>query len=66
MAKQPAAPSAAQVARRLAAEGVEAVALLMVDNPGITRVKTIPLRRFAEVAQDGCRRVHDLRGLHVR
>ena len=25
----------------------------MVDNPGVTRVKTIPLRRFAEVAKFG-------------
>jgi glutamine synthetase len=45
--------TAAGVARRLAAEGVEAVALAVVDVAGITRVKTIPIRRFAEVARSG-------------
>jgi glutamine synthetase len=53
MATGSAKPSATQVARRLVAEGVEAVALLVVDNPGITRVKTIPIGRFAEVAKVG-------------
>lgn len=45
--------TAASVARRLAGEGVEAVALAVVDIAGITRVKTIPIRRFAEVARSG-------------
>lgn len=40
-------------ARRLVADGVEAVALAVVDLAGITRVKTIPIRRFAEVARSG-------------
>jgi glutamine synthetase len=41
------------VARRLAAEGVEAVALAVVGPDGVTRVKTVPLRRFEEVARYG-------------
>jgi glutamine synthetase len=41
------------VARRLAADGVEAVALAMVDPAGVTRVKCIPIRRFEEVAGFG-------------
>jgi len=41
------------VARRLAAAGVEAVALAMVDPAGVTRVKCIPIRRFEEVARFG-------------
>ena len=41
------------MARRLAAAGVEAVALAMVDPAGITRVKCIPIRRFEEVARFG-------------
>ena len=41
------------VARRLAAGGVEAIALAMVDPAGITRVKCIPIRRFEEVARFG-------------
>lgn len=45
--------TAVQVARRLAGEGVEAVALAVVDIAGITRVKTIPIRRFADVARSG-------------
>jgi glutamine synthetase len=45
--------TAESVARRLAGEGVEAVALAVVDIAGITRVKTIPIRRFAEVARSG-------------
>ena len=44
---------AASVARRLAAAGVEAVALAMVDPAGVTRVKCIPIRRFEEVAGFG-------------
>jgi len=45
--------TAVGVAGRLAAEGVEAVALTVVDIAGITRVKTIPIRRFADVARSG-------------
>ena len=41
------------MARRLAAGGVEAIALAMVDPAGITRVKCIPIRRFEEVARFG-------------
>jgi glutamine synthetase len=37
----------------LAAAGVEAVALAMVDPAGVTRVKCIPIRRFEEVARFG-------------
>jgi glutamine synthetase len=44
---------AAKTARRLAADGVEAVALAMVDNAGVTLVKTIPVGRFEEVARFG-------------
>ena len=44
---------AAGTARRLASAGVEAVALAMVDNAGVTRVKCIPLHRFEEVARFG-------------
>ena len=43
----------ARAVRRLAAAGVEAVALAMVDNAGVTRVKCIPLRRLEEVARFG-------------
>jgi glutamine synthetase len=45
--------SAKEVARRLAADGVEAVALAIVLNSGVTLVKTIPLRRFEEAAAFG-------------
>jgi len=41
------------VARRLAAAGVEAVALAVVGPDGVTRVKIVPLRRFEEVAKYG-------------
>ncbi len=41
------------MARRLAASGVEAVALAHVDNAGVTLVKCIPLRRFEEAARFG-------------
>ena len=42
-----------ETARRLAADGVEAVALAIVLNSGVTLVKTIPLRRFEEAAAFG-------------
>ena len=48
-----AAPTAATVARRLAATGVEAVALAVVGPDGVTRVKIVPLRRFEDVAKVG-------------
>jgi glutamine synthetase len=41
------------VARRLAAAGVESVALAVVGPDGVTRVKVIPVRRFEEVARNG-------------
>jgi glutamine synthetase len=41
------------VSRRLAAAGVEAVALAVVGPDGVTRVKIVPLRRFEEVAKVG-------------
>jgi glutamine synthetase len=44
---------AARVARRLAAGGVEAVALPIVDTAGVTLVKTVPLRRFEEAVRFG-------------
>jgi len=45
--------AAAETARRLAAEGVEAVALAIVINSGVTLVKTIPLRRFEDAVRFG-------------
>ena len=45
--------AAKETARRLAADGVEAVALAIVLNSGVTLVKTIPLRRFEEAAAFG-------------
>jgi glutamine synthetase len=42
--------AAAPVAERLAAAGVEVVALCWVDNAGITRVKAIPLGRLERAA----------------
>jgi glutamine synthetase len=45
--------AAVQVARRLAAASVDAVALAMVDNAGVTLVKTIPLRRFEDAVRFG-------------
>ena len=41
------------MARRLAADGVEAVALAIVLNSGVTLVKTVPLRRFEDAAAFG-------------
>ena len=41
------------MARRLAADGVEAVALAIVLNSGVTLVKTVPIRRFDEAAAFG-------------
>jgi glutamine synthetase len=45
--------TAAETARRLAASGVEAVALAFVDPAGVTLVKTVPLRRFEEAVRFG-------------
>ena len=51
------APGGADVAvttaKRLAHAGVEAVALAIVDNAGVTLVKTVPIRRFEEAARYG-------------
>jgi glutamine synthetase len=44
---------AAETARRLAADGVEAVGLQIVLNSGVTLVKTIPLHRFEEAVRFG-------------
>jgi glutamine synthetase len=41
------------VARRLAAEGVEAVALAVVLSDGVTLVKTVPIGRFEEAVRFG-------------
>jgi glutamine synthetase len=41
------------VARRLAEASVDAVALEMVDNAGVTLVKTVPLRRFEDAVRFG-------------
>ena len=45
--------TARQVARRLATASVEAVALVMVDNAGVSLVKTVPVRRFDEAVRFG-------------
>ncbi|MEU9123351.1 glutamine synthetase family protein [Streptomyces sp. NPDC048506] len=45
--------NAGQSAARLAAEGVQNVALTWVDNAGITRVKTVPARRLADAVVRG-------------
>ncbi len=45
--------AAKETARRLAASGVEAVALAIVINSGVTLVKTIPLRRFEDAVKFG-------------
>jgi glutamine synthetase len=39
--------------RRLTDAGVQAVALAMVDNAGVTLVKTVPIRRLEEAARFG-------------
>lgn len=44
---------ARQEAARLAAENVHGVALTWVDNAGLTRVKTVPVGRLAQVATRG-------------
>jgi glutamine synthetase len=41
------------VARRLAAQGVEAVALAVVLPDGVTLVKTVPIRRFEDAVRFG-------------
>jgi glutamine synthetase len=46
-------PGAGTVARRLAAEGVEAVALAVVLGDGVTLVKTVPIGRFEEAVRFG-------------
>jgi glutamine synthetase len=51
--RRSAGTAAKETARRLAADGVEAVALAIVLNSGVTLVKTIPLRRFEEAAAFG-------------
>lgn len=50
---RPAQATAKETARRLAADGVEAVALAIVLNSGVTLTKTIPIRRFEEAAAFG-------------
>ena len=50
---RPTQTAAKDAARRLAASGVEAVALAIVINSGVTLVKTIPLRRFEDAVKFG-------------
>src|SRR5207253_5430350 len=45
--------AAAKAARRLAAAGVEFVALAVVDTAGVTLVKCVPLPRFEEAVRFG-------------
>ena len=45
--------SGSSTSKRLSAAGVEAVALAIVINSGVTLVKTIPLRRFEEAVRFG-------------
>lgn len=49
----PVEDAAAAATRRLASSGVEAVALELVDNAGVTLVKTVPLRRFEDAVRSG-------------
>ena len=48
-----AVPGTTDVRERLESAGASALAMTMVDNGGITRVKTVPLRRLARVAENG-------------
>ncbi|WP_460527342.1 type I glutamate--ammonia ligase [Flindersiella endophytica] len=50
---EPSRPQAEQLADRLEAKGVRAVALTFVDNAGITRVKTVPVRRLPHAVRWG-------------
>jgi glutamine synthetase len=47
------ASEATAARQRLAAAGVRALAMTMVDNGGITRVKSVPLQRLDRVAANG-------------
>ncbi|MGH2580157.1 MAG: glutamine synthetase [Actinomycetota bacterium] len=47
------AARARELIESLAADGVRAVALTMVDNAGVTRVKTVPISRLEAAAQFG-------------
>src|SRR5689334_10971469 len=44
---------ARQIAEELVASDVRTVALTFVDNAGVTRVKTVPVRRFEHAAAWG-------------
>jgi glutamine synthetase len=44
---------ARELAKRLSADGVRAVALTMVDNAGVTRVKTVPISHLEAAARFG-------------
>jgi glutamine synthetase len=44
---------AKELAARLSADGIRAVALTMVDNAGVTRVKTVPISRLEVAARFG-------------
>ncbi len=46
-------PEAAELAAELSARGVVGVAVSYVDNSGIARVKTVPVRRLENAARDG-------------
>ncbi len=47
------AARARELAERLRSVGIRAVALTMVDNAGVTRVKTVPIARFEAAASFG-------------
>lgn len=47
------AARARELSERLSSDGIRAVALTMVDNAGVTRVKTVPISRFEAAARFG-------------
>lgn len=47
------AARARELAESLSSDGIRAVALTMVDNAGVTRVKTVPIARFEAAARFG-------------
>lgn len=50
---EPSRPQAEQLAERLEAKGIRAIALTFVDNAGITRVKAVPVRRLPQAVRWG-------------
>ena len=51
--RRTASSTASKAIRRLLDAGVEAVALAIVDNAGVTLVKTVPIRRLEDAARFG-------------